>query len=150
MLLAMMLHVSADVLFKRLAGQPIRGTIELVSTYYMVGCVFLGIGVVQQQRKQIAVEFFADNLGTRARKVIDIFAGLVTLFFVVLLVWKGGEQAFTSSMDRETNWSTIFSIEIWPTRWFPVLGFACMFAYLALQVLADVRSLLTGEFGENK
>ena len=143
--MAMMIHVSADVLFKRFFDQPIQGTVELVSSYYMVGCVFLGIGIVQRDRKHIAVEFFVDGMSANIRAIVDLFGYLVMIAFTALLVWMGAEQAITSTLDRETNWSTIVRFEIWPTRWFPVLGYAVMLAYLVLQFFSKSQQFF--QFG---
>ena len=41
LLLVMMLHVTLDVALKYLLNQPVPGTLEVVSYYYMVGTVFL-------------------------------------------------------------------------------------------------------------
>lgn len=149
-LVAMMLHVSADVLFKRVFGTPIQGTIEMVSSYYMVGCVFLALGIVQRDRRQIAVEFLTDAMSPRHRLIAEIFSALVMIVFAALLVWMGTEQAIKNTIARETNWSTVASFEIWPTRWFPVLGYGAMLAYLVVQTISDVRALLTGSEDESR
>lgn len=147
-LIALMLHVSADVVFKRVFGMPIQGTTEMVSSYYMVACVFLGLGVVQRDGKQLAVEFFSDRLSPRYRAAVDIFAGSVMIVFGALLVWTGSEQAITNTLARETNWSTIARFEIWPTRWFPVIAYASMLGYLVIQLVRDIGTFLAVDAGE--
>ncbi|SHI01169.1 TRAP transporter small permease [Marivita hallyeonensis] len=149
-LLAMMVHVSADVIFKRVFGTPLQGTTEMVSSYYMVACVFLGLGVVQRERKQIAVEFFTESLRGRHRAAVNIFSGGVTIILASLLVWMGTDQAIQNTLDRETNWSTIANFEIWPTRWFPVVAYAAMLAYLLIQLWGDLKVMVQGSKGQEQ
>ena len=65
--LAMMLHVTADVLGKVLFNHPINRTLEVVTYYYMVGCVFLPLAMVQrkQRRTRFASRYAKRFLSTR-------------------------------------------------------------------------------------
>ena len=117
----MMIHVTADVVGKAV-GAPITGTLEIVSSYYMVACIFLPIGWVQQQRSHLAVELFASHLSARANRLLTTFADLALLVFTSLLC----SAAFTEALEQ--------SIEVWPSRWFPVFGALCMSLTLLLQL----------------
>lgn len=57
-ILVMMVHVTADVLMKYLFRQPIPGTLETVSYYYMVAVVVLPMAFVELTRQSIAVDLF--------------------------------------------------------------------------------------------
>jgi TRAP-type C4-dicarboxylate transport system permease small subunit len=139
--LAMMLHVTGDVLAKYLLGAPFVGTIEMVSSYYMIGCVFLPLIAVQRDGQQIAVPFFTDRLAPRSRAVINGLALLLTAAFVALLAWMGSQEAWTQTQSLETTSSTAAQFQIWPTRWFPVIGYVGACAYLLVQGLQSFGSL---------
>lgn len=57
-ILAMMLHVTADILSKYIFRTPIPGTLEIVSYYYMVAVVLLPTALVEMLRQSIAVDMF--------------------------------------------------------------------------------------------
>ena len=58
LVMAMMLHIVADVLSKWLFNFPLDGTLEIVSHYYMVGLIFLPLAFVQQKGSHIVAEIF--------------------------------------------------------------------------------------------
>ena len=47
MILAMMVHICADVASRFFLSKPLVGTTEFVTYYYMVACIFLALPVVQ-------------------------------------------------------------------------------------------------------
>ena len=129
----MMIHVTADVVGKAV-GAPITGTLEIVSSYYMVACIFLPIGWVQQQRSHLAVELFASHLSARANRLLTTFADLALLVFTSLLCSAAFPEALEQSLVRETSEAVAVRIEVWPSRWFPVFGALCMSLTLLLQL----------------
>src|SRR3546814_20205192 len=54
-MLAMVLHIVADVMARYLFNQPLAGTIEVVSNWYMVGVAFLPLAYVQWHREHLIV-----------------------------------------------------------------------------------------------
>ena len=56
----MAVHVIADVSARYLFNQPLPGTIEIVSLYYMVAVIYLPVAYVQSRRQHIVVTQFTD------------------------------------------------------------------------------------------
>lgn len=130
---AMMVHVTADVLGK-VIGMPVTGTLEIVSSYYMVACIFLPLGWVQQQRSHLAVELFAGSLSMQANRILAAFADVALLVFTALLCAAAWSEAVEQTLVRETSEAVAIRIEVWPSRWFPVVGALCMSLTLLLQL----------------
>jgi TRAP-type C4-dicarboxylate transport system permease small subunit len=143
-LLLMMLHVTADVLAKYLLGTPILGTLETVTHYYMVAVVFLPIAMVQKFRGQIVVDVATQHLSPRRLALVEATTSILTLIFVVLLAWHAGVKATNMAAIREKTNAAAFSIDIWPSRWFVVLGCVGMASFLILQILNDFARALRG------
>lgn len=130
---AMMIHVTADVVGKAI-GAPVTGTLEIVSSYYMVACIFLPLGWVQQQRSHLAVELFAERTPKRVDRFLSTFADVALLVFTVLLCAASWSEALEQTVVRETSEAVAIRIEVWPSRWFPVAGALCMSLTLMLQL----------------
>lgn len=140
----MMLHVTADVASKLLVRQPIIGTLETVSLFYMVTLVFLPLALVQRDRQQIFIELFTQNLPPRGKAALDAFALLLSLIFCALLTWKGFETAVEKTHVRELSNNIEFQIEVWPGRWLPVLGYGATCLWCLVQLIEDIPVILFG------
>ncbi len=140
---AMMLHVSGDVLLKYLANRPIEGTLEFVSTYYMVSVVFLPLAYVTWKEGHVEVEIFTQTLPARAQHLIQVFASVVSALYCGLLAWRGGVNAVRSTAVGEVWASALIDIPVWPTRWLFPLGCGlagATFLLVALRHLAQAQA----------
>lgn len=134
--LAMMVHVSADVIMKVALNQPIMGTLEIVSFIYMVGCTFLPLAHVQLARTLIIVEVFTQNLAPEKNLRIDIAAAVLTVAYLLLLAIMGAVVALAKTRIGEAQDATYFDLPVWPMRW--VFCASCgLAALIALYQLID-------------
>ena len=131
-ILLMTFHVTADVLFKISLNYPIVGTLEVVTYFYMVACIFLPLAAVQASRSLISVELFTQNLSPANIGRLDAFGALLTALYLGLIAWWGGVQALGKTRIGETVDATYFELPIWPMRWLLVLccGVAALIALL--------------------
>jgi TRAP-type C4-dicarboxylate transport system permease small subunit len=141
-LVFMMAHVSLDVICKRIGLGPITGTLEIVSIYYMVGCIFLPMMFVQRLRAHIFVELLTERFSPKTVRVLDLFASMVTLAFALGLAYMGAAEAFEQTLIREKSEAATISIEVWPSRWFVVFGAGGMTIYLLLQIGRQFREII--------
>jgi TRAP-type C4-dicarboxylate transport system permease small subunit len=144
----MMIHVSADVIAKRLFNAPIIGTLEAVSLYYMLALVFLPLGVIQRDRGHVFIELFTQNIGDRARRFLDAIALLFMLVLTVLLVWKGTEVAVEKTQAGELSQNLELAWQVWPGRWLPVIGFTLTAIYALIYLISESLFLLSGSENE--
>lgn len=134
--LAMMVHVTADVLMKVALNQPIMGTLEIVSFVYMVGCTFLPLAHVQLSRTLIIVEVFTQNLAPEKNLRFDIGAAVLTVAYLSLLAVMGAVVAVAKTGIGEAQDATYFDLPVWPMRW--VFCISCgLAALIALYQLID-------------
>ena len=130
-LLAMMIHVTADVVGKFAFGAPVPVTLEMVSNYYMVAVVFLPFAAVERLEGNIHVELIYAHLPRALRRVLDIvtyilFAGL--FWFLVKASW----DVAVSKLKVGEFIMGSYPIVIWPTRFLVPVG--CGLALLLVLV----------------
>lgn len=142
-IIAMMIHVSADVLMKYAANRPIEGTLEFVSTYYMVSIVFLPLALVTRNEAHVTVELAVQTLRPAHRHFVSVLASMVSSAYCLMLCWRGSIAALRATRVGEVWESTLIDIPIWPTRWMYPLGTglaALMFLVVAARHLRAARS----------
>lgn len=141
--LALLIHVVADVVMRNLFDQPIPATNEIVSRYYMVLIAFLPLAWVERQRAMISVEVIDGLMSRGMRRFSDI---LVTLLATVIY----GAIAWVTWADAVKNWrigSFVdvlgYPVPVWPTYFLPPAGFVLA---AAVTLLRTVRAMSgTGE-----
>lgn len=140
-LVLMMLHIVADVATKYLFNDPIDGTTEIVAAYYMVAVVFLPLAYVTFAEGHLIVELFTARMTGRPRAVLIGCAGLITIAYLLFLVYHTGVEAVLRTEQGEAWETSVDLVAIWPSRWFLTIGLAAMALYV---VLAAVRHFTRG------
>jgi len=143
-IIVLMLHICADVAGKYFFNQPIVGTLEIVSRYYMVACVFLPLAFVQLHRKHLVVEMFTMGLSARRRAALDAGVALLGLAYVTLLTWLVFGRAVAATRDNEFLSLTFYDLPAWPARWLLPISFGLFALILLAQFIDDVRFAVTG------
>lgn len=121
---ALMLHVCADVLLRALLGTPIPATVEIASRYYMVLISFLPLAWVQQRDGMVSIGVLDNVLPPAALRWSDVTVSLVVATAYGLLAWITFKTALKSYAVG------IFVIVlnepfiVWPSYFLPPLGFA--------------------------
>jgi len=145
-LLAMMIHVSADVVLKYVLNRPIPGTLEIVSAYYMVGGVFLPIAMVEILRASISVDV-AYQFMPRGMKAFCMFFGILASAAVYLvLAWTSWGDAMRSLTINEVMMGTVM-VSVWPSRFvlpfsFLLAGAVCLWYLYQFFTSEEVRTRL--------
>lgn len=138
-ILAMMFHVTLDVLGKFIFTTPAPATIETARLYYMVALVFLPFAYIARGEGHIFVELFTRKLSDRPRSFLDGLMGLLTLVWVGVLAWYSGEEAITVTIALEFEETAAGLLYIWPSRWFVPLGSGIMGLAVILRLTQDFR-----------
>ena len=141
LMVLMMLQITLSVLGRYLITQPIPGTLEVVSTYYMVGVVFFPLAYVQRNRGHIVVELFTQNMSPRALAGLEGAVYLLSSVYTGMIAWRGFLSAYTTYDFGEVWTTAYFDLITWPTYWFVPLGFALMTAYLLLHATKDLAMM---------
>lgn len=144
-IIAMMLHVTLDVVLRSTLSMSVPATIELVTRYYMITLVLLPLGWVEWKQQMITVEAFASILGEAGVRWLDslvalLAAGLYGIF--TLATWdKAVEQfelgAYVMALD--------LAVPVWPTYFvlplsFALAGLVCLIRIVRLHHLTPAMA----------
>jgi TRAP-type C4-dicarboxylate transport system permease small subunit len=142
--IAMMLHVTVDILLRVLFNAPLYGTIEIVSYVYMVAVTFLPLGYVQATRGLITIEVFTQSMAQERRQYLDIGAEVLTAVYLLILATMAAVAAYDKTLTGEAQDATAFQLSVWPMRW--ILAASCAVAVFAAcyQIVDDIRHAVTG------
>ena len=143
-LMAMALHVTADVVMRTFFNRPIPGTLEIGTHYYMVAVSFLALGWVQVKDGHVAVGFVVHSLKARPRMVLEFFALLLTFVFSLYYL----QMSWVSAAQKTSKGDYVLSQDrvllIWPSRWILVVSIAAFALVLLVQMVRMGRALWQG------
>ena len=130
----MMVHVTFDVVLSQFVAEPMPGTVDYVSYYYMVGLVFLPLAFVEFTNEHIKVDLIHGQLGPGARTVLDMLALALSAVFYGLLTWQTWIDAVEKFMVGERSMG-MAALTIWPGRVFLPLGAGLMVLLLLAKLI---------------
>ena len=140
----MMIWVTLDVTLRNVFHAPITGTLEIMSNYNMAALSFLPLAYIARERGHIIVELFTTGMKNNSRSILDGVIAIITLAYVSLFTWKAFEVALKKTEIRDAKESGFGFVEVWPARWFVVVGFGLMAVYVAFYMLRDLRRGFAG------
>jgi len=126
-------------------GHPVPGAYELTEST-MVLVVFGGLTYAQIKRKHIRVELVYMRMGPRGQSMMDVLADIAALVFFGLLTWQGWSEATYSLQIKEAT-SGLIRFPLYPARFLLVFGAALFLLQMSLDLIDDIRRLISGEGG---
>ena len=135
----------ADVVGTKFFNWPVPGTLEITEST-MVLIVFGALAFTQSQRGHIRVEIFYTNRGPRTKAFMDAVTHLVAMAFFALVTWQGFDEALYSLEIGEATMGTI-RFPLFPARLLLVVGCALLLVQLALDLIQNIRHMISGEAG---
>ena len=140
----MMLHVSLDVISKYALNQPIVGTLETVTSYYMVALLFLPLAEVTRRSQHIRVVVFSKWLAPRPLAACVAVGLALCAAYGGVMAWRGGVEALRMTVVREAWETALWDMEVWPARWFVPVGCAAMSLVCLAQALDRAHFAASG------
>lgn len=139
LIVVMAVHVTADVLMKYLFNRPIVGTLEFVSSYYMVVVSFAPLAYAQWHRDHLIVELATQGLSKRTIRIIDgvVYIGCIAL--LTLYIWHTTLAAIEKTRLGESWQTGFYELPVWPTRWLLPISLAAMGLCMIVQVATGFR-----------
>lgn len=122
-IILMMFHICADVVARSFFNWTFAGTLEIVSSYYMVAVCFLPLCAVELAKEHVFVEFFTQKLSPRSRHVLDMCARLLTVAVYSVIAISSGIYAWHMMLIGEFMDVAFYDLYIWPSRWIAAVGF---------------------------
>ncbi len=135
----------ADVVGTKFFDWPVPGTLEITEST-MVLIVFGALAFTQTQRGHIRVEIFYTDRGPRTKAFMDAVTHLVAITYFGLLTWQGFSEAIYSLEIHEATMGSI-RFPLFPARLLLVVGCALLLLQLALDLIQDLRHMVSGEAG---
>lgn len=140
---AMMIHITANALFRSLANQPLAQTLEIVQYWYLPVVALLGFVTAQHRNEHITAGLIYEKLP----RVVQRFVHLSTLVACCLVsfgfAWHGwGEAVSALEVNMTAGPSEVI---IWPVYFLVPLAFACLtlqFAVVAIRAFRGTEEVL--------
>ena len=145
----MMLQVTADVAARNFFNAPITGTLEIAANYNMAMLSFLPLALIAREKGHIIVELFTGWMKPNPRTILDGLVAIITMVYVAAFTWKALEVAIDKTRIRDAKEAGFGFIEVWPARWFVVVGFALMLIYVIYYMVSDLKIGFSGK-AENR
>lgn len=141
----MMFHVVIDVAGRGLFNNPLEGTGEIVTYYYMVTVSYLPWLWLAKRDGHIKVDFVVRMLPEAVAFWLDLVvkAGLVA--YLGLFTWQTWLQAVRQTGRGEVQQAGAFYIPVWPTRWLLPLAGGLMALWTLLYIVDAAMKRRRGE-----
>ncbi|MGH3384766.1 MAG: TRAP transporter small permease subunit [Nocardioidaceae bacterium] len=136
----MLVAIVADVTRRTLAGQSVKGVVEL-GEVMMVVIVFLGLGFAERRGAHVTMTLLVRRLPTRVAAVVN---GLGLLLVVVVVGWMvlvTADRALASFEVREFRFGLV-RVPVWPARIAIAVGLAAYLLELVIRLIDDTRAAL--------
>ncbi len=141
--MSVMLLVVANVIFRTVFNNPIKGTYEVVGLLTAVA-VALGLAHCSLQKGHIAVEFVTDKLPKKMQKAI-----MIINHFVALILWSSATWYLTKyalTMMAKGLVTPTSEIPVYPFIFLVAFGFLM----LSLSILSNLRTEVLSIHIENR
>ena len=136
--LAMMLHVAADVTGRTAFNNPLMGTTEIVSGWYMVAVCYLPWAWLTRHDNHIVAGVF-ERIGTaRFGYWLEVAVKIFVLVYVSVFAWQTWIKAVEQTRAGEVWEAAGGFIPIWPSRWLLPIAAGLMGLYLVLRIARDI------------
>ena len=135
--IALMLHVIADVVLRSTINYSLPATVDLVTRYYMILLALLPLGWVEWRCEMISVEVIEGVLGSRSNAALNVLVSLLSAgIYLVLTISTWGK-----AVEHYEIGSYIISlntkIPVWPTHF--ILPFAFGLAVLVCLIRIPIK-----------
>jgi len=120
--IAMMLNIVADVVFKLIWNAPIQGTVEFSSYYYMVALVMLPMAFVEMRDEQISVDLLFNHFPGWLQRASLVLTCLAAAAILAVMTWRTGLDALRAISVGEVVMGGR-EVIVWPSRVILPVGF---------------------------
>ena len=121
-----------DVIARKVFNSGFTFTVEMTEML-MALIVFLGVGLVTHQGGHIVVDVLTLRLSARARVWLGLVANILSLGFVMIMVWRLWLQAAFITSKGDTT--PIWNFPLWPIAYLIAAGSIFLFTGLVLHLI---------------
>lgn len=124
MVAVLLFIVAYEVISRYFFNEPTYWVTE-ISTYLVVGIVFLSLGLAYRRKEHIRIEFAVDMLPENLRKPVMSFAEWLGVFFVASSVWQTVRFVVSEYTIDSRSWG-LLSIPLWIPQSMVLVGMAVL------------------------
>ena len=135
-IVAMMVHITIDVILRAVFNSPLVGTITFVANYYMVFLVCLPLAFVERFDGHISVEVLTGQLPPRIRRHLYAWTWPVTAVIFGLTGYATWIEAQSKAALGTFLIEKDIAIPIWFGYFALPVGYALLSLYLLMKFLA--------------
>lgn len=136
--LAMMSLVVLDVTLRYMTSQPLQGTLEIASYYFMAPLVLFSFPFVERQQRHVRISLVTDLLSDRLQRILTVATGFLSCAYLAFFAFKAGEEAIKKTGIGEVAPSLTFDVYIWAARWTVPIGIGLMAVMLLVDTLRHI------------
>jgi len=134
-IVAMMLHVIADVILRNVSNTPIPATYEIVTKYYMIALAFVPLAFVEGRGGMVQVEIIDPFLSAKARDLLERLVAALSAAVYGTLAWVTSHDALDAFATGAFVMAQTYRLPVWPGFFLPPLGFALAAVAVALRIV---------------
>ena len=134
-ILLMMVHVTLDVVMRKLLGAPLPGTLSAVTNYYMVIAVFMPLALVERHRAHISVDVMMPLLPARLSRYVGAMSGLAAALIMALVAWRGWTDAVRDWQASASQVQGSAVMPVWPVHFAVPFGAGLLAIALLLRLV---------------
>jgi TRAP-type C4-dicarboxylate transport system permease small subunit len=122
-LLAMMVHITLDVMAGLLLNSPLALTSTWVIQYYMIAVAFLPIVAAEFRGAHISVDLFFKAMPPLAQRIVGILVLAVCLGVYLMLTVQSWQQAMAKFGSGAFVYEHGSRVTVWPSYFMLPIGF---------------------------
>lgn len=115
-----------------------------VSRHFYGAHFMLGAAYAFYHRMHVRTDVLVRYLSPRGQAVVEVIVSLVFFYYCGLLLWKGGEMAWSSVLRQETS-LTVFRSPLWPVKLTIPIGAFLILMQAIAKFTRDSYHAVTGE-----
>lgn len=148
-LIAAILHVTADVVMKHFFSRPIPGTIVYVSNYYMTMIVFLPLASAELRNQHIVVDLWQQQAPWWLDNLLLRFSWAFSSSIYFLVAWNTMKDAIRKHSEGQYVLDQSGFVTTWQSYYVLPIGIGLLAALLAFKVLNPNLSVTSPELQPN-
>lgn len=132
-LLAMMLHISADIAAGLLWNAPFGTTSAIVTQYYMIAVAYLPVLAAERRGAHIGITLITDLMPRAGQRGLRVVVVLVMTGAYAMLTAQSWEQAMSKLAIGAYMTEQTSRIEVWQSFFLIPAGFGAMTLLMVLK-----------------
>jgi len=112
---------------------------QLGAAFYMLGGAY-----VLLHHGHVRVDVLYTRFPLKVKAITDLVTSILFFFFCIVLIWKGGELAWGSTMIREVE-NSLLAPPLYPLRWLFVIASLLLLLQGGAKFIRDLGIVITGK-----